>query len=524
MDKILIAYNLIRKGESLNKQLCNDIICSDEIKDFQLSSLLVMLYYKKCNDFEIELKKQIKKRIGNIYYEILEKNRIIKQNFEQEMIYLVKNQLPIGKGNFELLIKKYIEDNLDLNFFSFWLMVVVFEGLSEEDVGFFTEAMIQHDEIIDYRNYYKKNEYFFIRRYPTGGLSEKTALILPSLLAAASKDFKIKSNFLVAKSLGYTGGTIDKLSALDGFNPPYDKKIIKNILDEFGVVMSCTNKSIAYADKKLYSFRSITGTVESIPLIVSSIASKQLSIPCDYLLMDIRYGEFAFIKDKNKGQILGEALNKIFQENMQSSDFLLTKADKPTGDSIGNILEIIEALDIMKYKFNTSLFKKESLYEQFEIVLKFFENLMSHYEKKETNFWKDYAINLFKNRKVEESFYCLLKYHGVKFYEIEKLRKDSYEYIRERNMTKIVSSKAGFIKTIKYDDLGFFVNYYINSLDFGKNSLSNGGIILKTDINETVEKGQTLCEVYSKFLLTDNIKKDIQKCFIIEDINMKIKF
>jgi len=514
MKSVLKLYNKIRYGERLVESDLVELKSDTGVKDYQKSSLIIQLFYlSDKNSAEQQMFSYLKANTTGQILNAIQSDRE-STRWEDTLLFNTAHGLPLGQELIDIFIKAYVADTVDLNVVAAWLMLVNIKGLSKADTVLMTKSMMQPEDIVDYRENFS-SDYFFFRRYPTGGLSEKTALILPSLLAATTKYYKVKSNFLVAKSLGYTGGTIDKLSSLAGFSAPEDPQKIISILNSFGVVMSATGNTIAYADKKMYTFRSLTGTIESLPLIVSSIGSKQLSIPSDYLLMDIRYGKGAFMKNKLAADKLGKYLNEVLRDNGQNTDFLLTNADVPTGASVGNILEILEARDLMSGN-NHSIFSDDGIKFQRDIILKFYENMMQMYSPRPAGEWAKFGSRLLSSGETLEKFFELLAIHGVEISIISQLKNDSYSLIEDKHRYSLTSDKSGYLTKIEYDNIGYFINYEINYNSLTSSPrLDGGGIILKTKVNDHVSDGQILAEVISTEKLSNEQLDDLKTYFKI---------
>jgi len=155
--------------------------------------------------------------------------------------------------------------------------------------------MLESGSVFDYRSLARKTGRRLIRRYPTGGVSEKVSLILPSILVALSEHIPLMSTTLVARSLSFTGGTWDKLAIIPEFRFAAPGQDIENILAETRVAVCTTNSQVCPADRSLYTLRSLTGNVVSKPLIISSICSKHLALPVHRILMDVRFGPGSFM-------------------------------------------------------------------------------------------------------------------------------------------------------------------------------------------------------------------------------------
>ncbi|EEO6566000.1 hypothetical protein G6H54_002179 [Listeria monocytogenes] len=510
MYKIFHIFNVLKLGKHLNQNDADEIIKEDNISSEQWSSLSVLLALKLRNSYEETLFKHSKLISNNPekWYKIITDAANYTDRYE-EIIYRTINKESIGKELINWTLDTFENDTIDTNFFSFWLMLLNSVDISEEDTLHITKKLLNSGII----QTYKEEQEFYVRRYPTGGMSEKVALILPSLLAATHDDFNIKAHFLVAKTLSHTGGTVDKLSVFNGFSIPESNKSIINILDDFGVVMASTGKNTAPLDKKLYAFRSITGTVEAKSLIISSIASKQMALPTDFLLLDIRYGSGAFIKNKQDGEVLGRQLSKILQETGQTNEYVLTNMSQPNGSAIGNFLEVIESVDIMDPNFNINIFNEQKKIEQLSLVLKFYKIMMSNYDSAFD--WTEYGKGLFGNGKVITAFWRLLGMHGVSKKDSDKIQRDILEYFDFESLLiyEITASKRGILTDIKQKDLGYIINY---DSALKKAILDNGGIIIKRNVGTQVNKGNILAKIYSRKKLSNKLITQIQLCFVIE--------
>jgi pyrimidine-nucleoside phosphorylase len=347
---IQLLYNLLREGNSLSEKDAK-IVEENNCTLPQLASLGVRLALKKRNDLEEVLLKKIVGSSPEVsdYLLSLTENKIYGEEFDKlSVLTKVNNGIELSDLEMEKLFDFFNEGKISDAYMATWLSIVCCKGLAEKNVVKLTEIMRDSGKIFDYRNSPELGYRKIIRRYPTGALSEKTALIMPSLIASLSEKYSIASNFLVAKSLSYTGGTWDKLNSLPNFYFPQQGEETTEIMKNSPhVVMSVTREDFNPLDRKLYQLRSVTGTVESIPLIVSSIASKHLAMPADFLLMDVRYGKGAFLNSRQEATEMSSLLMKILRNHMYS-DYVLVDSRQPTGMGIGNELEIVEALKIMK--------------------------------------------------------------------------------------------------------------------------------------------------------------------------------
>lgn len=342
--------------------------------------------------------------------------------------------------------------------------------------------------------------YILVRRYPTGALSEKAALILPSLIAAASQEFKVASPFLVARSLGFTGGTWDKLSAIPGFRFPLPGEETVDILKCCGVAMTVTHGNLNPADRMMYQLRSVTGTIESEELIVASIASKQLAVPAHRLLIDIRYGYGAFLSERESAQSLALRLQQTINSGGVPTLCHFTDTPQPGGASIGNALEVAEAICVLGGG-DGEWWDSRWIYEQKALVLEFFCKLMSsEFPEHPVRAWANLAGKWLSDGTALEAFQRILETHGVTSILINQLFEDPFAALKIPSSPQVVRAVTkGVLSHIDQRGIGNFVNV---TLGGGGNSYSGDfhsstGIILAKRLGDPVLRDDPLCFVFS---------------------------
>ncbi len=230
---------------------------------------------------------------------------------------------------------------------SAWLMAVCLNGLTEKETFALTAAMRDSGDIL------KLNIPLTVDKHSTGGVGDKTSLIIGPIVAACGVCVAKMSG----RGLGHTGGTIDKLESIDGFKTDLSLDEFENILRETGFSIISQTGEICPADKKMYALRNATGTVDSIPLICASIMSKKLATNTDCLVLDVKYGSGAFMKDKEQAEKLAELMEKVGKSAGKKCKADVTDMDSPLGRNIGNALEVKEAVEILQGK------KKGRLYD-----------------------------------------------------------------------------------------------------------------------------------------------------------------
>ena len=233
------------------------------------------------------------------------------------------------------LIRGYTEGSIPEYQVSAWLMAVFFRGMSGRETGDLTREMIASGDTFDLSGITGP----FVDKHSTGGVGDKASLILAPLVAA----FGIKVPMMSGRSLGHTGGTLDKLEAIPGYTIARDLPEFRRILAETGFAMTGQSEKIVPADRLLYALRDVTGTVESVPLITASILSKKFAEGADSLVFDVKCGSGAFMKSRGDAQALAESLIATGNSLGRKVVCVVTDMNEPLGRMVGNFLEAEES-------------------------------------------------------------------------------------------------------------------------------------------------------------------------------------
>ena len=257
-----------------------------------------------------------------------------------DIILKKRANLPLSDKEIRFVIDGYVKGEIPDYQVSALLMTIVFNGMNARELGTLTLAMAQSGNMVDLSNI----DGITVDKHSTGGVGDKTTLIIAPLVAACGG----KVAKMSGRGLGHTGGTIDKMESIPNLKVSLEKDAFINQVNKIGLAVIGQSEGLAPADKKLYALRDVTGTVDSIPLIASSVMSKKLASGAQAILLDVKVGSGAFMKNIEDARELAKAMVDIGKENGRSVKAILTDMDRPLGHDIGNALEIREVIDTLK--------------------------------------------------------------------------------------------------------------------------------------------------------------------------------
>ena len=257
-----------------------------------------------------------------------------------DIILKKRSNLPLTDEEIHFVISGYVNGEIPDYQVSALLMTIVFNGMNARELGTLTLAMAQSGHMVDL-SYING---ITVDKHSTGGVGDKTTLIIGPLVAACGG----KVAKMSGRGLGHTGGTIDKMESIPNLKVSLDQEAFINQVNTIGLAVIGQSEGLAPADKKLYALRDVTGTVDSIPLIASSVMSKKLASGAQAILLDVKVGSGAFMKTLDDARALAKAMVDIGTENGRSVKAVLTDMDRPLGYAIGNALEIREVIDTLK--------------------------------------------------------------------------------------------------------------------------------------------------------------------------------
>lgn len=237
------------------------------------------------------------------------------------------------------MVSEYVEGNIPDYQMSAMLMAIYFKGMNSQETFVLTDAMAHSGDIVDL----SAIQGIKIDKHSTGGVGDKTTLIISPIVAS----YGVKVAKMSGRGLGHTGGTIDKLEAIPNMKTTLTQKEFFDVVNKAGFSVIGQSGNLAPCDKKLYALRDVTATVDSIPLIASSIMSKKLAAGSDCILLDVKTGSGAFMKTLDGSIELSKAMVDIGERSGKRTVALITDMDIPLGNNIGNSLEVIEAVDVL---------------------------------------------------------------------------------------------------------------------------------------------------------------------------------
>src|SRR5208337_200048 len=240
----------------------------------------------------------------------------------------------------EFFISSYTADRIPDYQVAAWLMAVLLRGMTRAEIAALTESMLHSGSVLDLSDLPGRK----VDKHSTGGVGDKTSLVIAPLVAAAG----VAVLMISGRGLGHSGGTLDKLESIPGFNVNLSLAEFRRVLATCGCALIGQTAEIAPADKKIYALRDVTGTVESPYLICASIMSKKLAEGIDALVLDVKTGSGAFMKSEKDAAFLAELMVETGERMGKRVVALITDMDQPLGKMIGNALEVVEVVEVLR--------------------------------------------------------------------------------------------------------------------------------------------------------------------------------
>lgn len=406
-----------------------------------------------------------------------------------EIIIKKKNKQILTEEEINYVVSSYVNGTVADYQMSSLLMAITLNGMNEEEIYFLTKAMIESGNIIDL----SEVKGIIVDKHSTGGVGDKTTIALAPLLATLG--FKVAK--MSGRGLGHTGGTIDKLESIEGYNVNLSEEKFIEQVNKIGVSVISQTSEVALADKKIYALRDVTGLAESIPLIASSIMSKKIASSASIIVIDVKVGNGALMKNVEDATLLANTMIEIGKRFNKKVVCVLTNMEEPLGKAIGNGLEIKECIEFLQGKGPKDL--KELIYTLTKIYL---EQKNISGEEAENLIDKKIQSNEAYNKFVEWITYQNGNINNISV---------SDRYI------SIKSPKDGIITKIDAYNLGNIAK----KIGAGRNKKDDiidysVGLVLNKKVGDIVFENEELVKVYINKIDIDI--KDIISCFEINDI------
>lgn len=395
-----------------------------------------------------------------------------------ELIEKKRDKKKLSKEEIEFIIKGYTNGSIPDYQMSALIMAIYLNGMSYEETTNMTIAMAKSGEILDLKEINKT----IVDKHSTGGVGDKVSLILLPLVASLGVPVAKMSG----RGLGFTGGTVDKLQSIPGYNTEISKEKFIDSVKKIGISMISQSLDLAPADKKIYALRDSISCVESIALIASSIMSKKIASGAEKIVLDVTVGNGAFMKTTREAEELAKTMINIGKLANRETICILTNMEEPLGYAVGNNLEVKEAVKFLKGEMPEDL--KEVVFELGAYMIKLAglgENIEENKQKLQENIL---------NKKGYEKLLEMVKNQDGDITYLQDLEKfPKAKYIKE-----ITAKEDGFIEKIPAKEIGKIACYLGAGRERKEDEIDNSvGIVLNKKIGDKVEKGEIILKIFA---------------------------
>ena len=416
-----------------------------------------------------------------------------------DLIIKKRDGFKLTKEEIEFFIKGVSDDSLPDYQISAMLMAMLLRGMDDEETSILTLAMANSGDTFDL----SPVKGIKVDKHSTGGVADTTTLVLAPLVASLG----IPVVKMSGRGLGFSGGTLDKLESIPGFDISVSYEDAIKFANESNIVVMSQTANLTPADKKLYALRDVTGTVDSIPLIIGSIMSKKIAAGADAIVLDVKCGSGAFMQDLESARKLAKGMQKIGESLGRKVIAVISSMDQPLGNYIGNALEVIEAIEVLKGNVKGDLL---------EVVLTLGSHMVVSAGKAETE---------------EEAKEMLLK----NIENGEGLKKFRQFVLQQGGTDRIVDDYSLLpvspVKKAVYANTSGYI-WSMDTAEIGKASIATGagrvqktdpldlgaGIAMKVRLGDYIEKGDALAEVFAATEeKTEAAAKLISNAIVIKD-------
>ena len=386
-----------------------------------------------------------------------------------EIINKKREKQILTKEELDFIFNGYLNGTVKDYQMSSLLMAICINGMCDNEIFDLVDIFIKSGDILDLSSI----PGIKVDKHSTGGVGDKVTLIVGPIVASLG----IPMPKMSGRGLGHTGGTIDKLESIPGFNVSLTDEEFINQVKEIGLAVTGQTKNLCPMDKVIYALRDVTGTVASIPLIAVSIMSKKIAGGADKILLDVKVGDGALMKNEMDAKNLADLMERIGRFYGREVVCEITDMNTPLGDNIGNALEVIEAMDVLKGKMGHL---RDLCIDEASIMISMAKNINIEEAKK-------MVIETLDSKKAYEKFLEFIKYQGG---DINKIK------VSDKTID-VKSSKEGILNKIRALNLGMLSVTLGAGRQNKEDIIDYGvGIVLKKHINDHVNIGDTLCTLY----------------------------
>ena len=397
----------------------------------------------------------------------------------------------LSEEEINYLISSYTKKEIPDYQFSAFLMAGFIKGLTKKETSYLTKAMLYSGKVMDLSEIPGSK----IDKHSTGGVGDKTSLILAPIVAAAGVNVPMISG----RGLGHSGGTLDKLETIPRFKTNLSLSQYKKVLQEAGAVLIGQTKDIAPADKLIYSLRDVTATVESIPFITGSIMSKKLAEGIDGLVLDVKTGSGAFMKTQKEAKTLAESLITTAKSFNKKVIAFITDMNQPLGNHIGNWLEVYESIKVLQ---------GERVPDLYEVTLNL-SGAMIYLGGKAKSIKEGFEISeeMIKSGKAYNKFLEIVTLQNGETFYLENPEK----YPKTKYNESIFAEKSGYLEKVDNYQIGMAALELGAGRKTKEDKIDPGaGIIFKPKIGNRVKKGEEIAILFTnKKEKVDGVKKTV---------------
>jgi pyrimidine-nucleoside phosphorylase len=394
-----------------------------------------------------------------------------------DVIRKKRDALELSRGEIEGLVNAYTKGDIPDYQVSAWLMAVLLRGMTRQETASLTDAMLRSGEVLDLSSLAARK----VDKHSTGGVGDKTSLVLAPLVAAAG----VAVPMISGRGLGHTGGTLDKLESIPGFNVNLPVGEFRRVLELCGCAMIGQTAEIAPADRKLYALRDVTGTVESPYLICASIMSKKLAEGIDALVLDVKTGSGAFMKSEKDAAFLAELMVETGERMDKQVVALITDMDQPLGNKIGNALEVVEVIEILRGAGPQDL--RDLCLELAGWMLYLGRAAKSVTEGKQR------SAQLISSGAALERFRQMVELQGGDPRVIDDIRR----LPQSQHTMQVAASKAGYLASMQCEQIGTACVILGGGRERKEDSVDPSvGIVLHKKVGDAVSAGEPLATIY----------------------------